>query len=371
MHCHKKKEGYKRSGSVEYFKHTIPVNEDETKKERTLEYGSLNQRLTTGKFGGSYYANPKTKINPVIVPRSHDLEHWKANEYVEHSNVNKGGRQDMYNSGYIVANRCPNAPTRKKPIERKEYEILQDPNINNDTVTENFEYVKVKKLEKEESGDVNMACGYDPEMISKSNLPSNAIAGPCDKSPDMARWNENLHTQIVTPGVYTKSQVIEPLNTNIGISFQQQFEPFEFTTDEKGIHYTQYDPRTVKPAEHRPEMPKPNYDNVYDPRFYGYGTSYRSYTEPVTGQTRFMYDDINAIRMPNHVIRSKVDHLPYADNYGPMVNRKNTANIRPLVQEDWFKSSEYFRNDITERRMRKINATAWEKRQNPLGPNLM
>ena len=35
--------------------------------------------------------------------------------------------------------------------------------------------------------------------------------------------------------------------------------------------------------------------NVYDPRFTGYGTSYRAYNEPVTGQTRFYYDDVNAM----------------------------------------------------------------------------
>ena len=126
------------------------------------------------------------------------------------------------------------------------------------------------------------------------------------------------------------------------------------------------------PVNEEYEEIKPNYDNVYDPRFSGYGTSYRSYFEPVTGQSRFMYDDVNAIRMPNYVVRSKVDHLSYADSYGPVQEGSEFGNVhnphmRYLVQDSWLRDSMSFRNDMTQLLMRKNNSEAWQKRQAPLG----
>ena len=228
-----------------------------------------------------------------------------------------------------------------------------------------------------QSGWVNRSCGYNPQQVYTANLPSNYTAGNCEQSEELAGYNKNLFTQTVTPGVYTRNQVNEPINSNIGISFQQQFEPTTCEIDEYGLQYTQHDPRLVKyediiePVE---ENDEPRYDNVYDPRFYGYGTSYRSYNDPVTGQTRFMYDDINAIRMPNYITRSKIDHLPFADKYGPMQDgaefgNANNANIRALAQDSWLRNSLQFRNEITERQMRKINSEAWQRRQAPLGPH--
>jgi hypothetical protein len=228
----------------------------------------------------------------------------------------------------------------------------------------------------EHPGMMNTSCGYNPEQIFNSNLPSNYPAGNCEQSPFLKKFNENLYTQIVTPGVYTRNEINEPINSNIGISLQQQFEPTTVTRDEKGLHYLQHDPRVVStnlPVQEKYEKDEPNYDNVYDPRFSGYGTSYRSYFEPVTGQTRFMYDDVNAIRMPNYVVRSKIDHLPYADTYGPVQEGSEFGNIhnphiRYLAQDSWMRDSLDFRNDMTQLLMRKRNSEAWQQRQAPLGP---
>jgi hypothetical protein len=191
----------------------------------------------------------------------------------------------------------------------------------------------------------------------------------------MKRYNENLFTSIVTPGVYTRNQVNEPINSNIGISFQQQFEPTTCLRDDnRGLIYTQHDPRIIEPVlEDIPQdvvEDKANYDNVYDPRFYGYGTSYRSYNEPMVNQTRFFYDDVNAIRMPSYITRSKIDHLPFADTYesppqGSEFGNVHNPHIRALAQDAWLRDSLEFRNDLTERRMRKINSEAWQKRQFP------
>jgi hypothetical protein len=224
------------------------------------------------------------------------------------------------------------------------------------------------------SGWVNTECGYNPDQALESGLPSNLPVGNCQQDPIFKRYNENLFTQTITPGVYMNNQVVEPINSNIGISFQQQFEPVTCKADKEGLKYTLHDPRIVNPDVNKHPRPvdKANYDNVYDPRFYGYGTSYRSYLEPVTGQTRFMYDDVNAIRMPNYVTRSKIDHLSFADKYGPMevgeeYGNPDTPYIRQLADDKWLRDSLEFRNDMTLKLMRKTNSEAWQQRQAPIG----
>ena len=390
--------------------------------QTSTTYG-LNQRLA-GK------ANPKTNISPVVLPPIYDLDYWKDNNMIQFSAINtKGAQEDMYLSGYAESTCCDYLPrgTSISPSENnikksttvggrtiENYGIssptpVEDipdiignrrrvieaySNISSPTPVEDipdiignrrrvieayadFETVENPKKVKvigNQSGWVNTSCGYNPEQVYKSGLPSNYPAGNCEQDPLLKQYNENLFTQTVTPGVYTKSQINEPINSNIGISFQQQFQPVTSHTDDKGLHYLQHDPRIIEPAIARPKpVDQATYDNVYDPRFYGYGTSYRSYNEPVTGQTRFMYDDINSIRMPNYITRSKIDHLPYADKYGPMEEGSEFGNvhnphIRYLAQDSWLRDSMEFRNDLTERRMRKINSEAWQKRQSPLGP---
>lgn len=233
-------------------------------------------------------------------------------------------------------------------------------------------------IRNNQPGWLNTECGYDPDQLLQAGIPSNLPAGNCEKNPNMKQYNENLFTSTITPGVYTRTEVNEPINSNIGISFQQQFEPTTSYRDENGLHYIQHDPRLYTPPMKEHENPaneKATYDNVYDPRFYGYGTSYRSYIEPTTGQPRFMYDDINAIRHPNYITRSKIDFLPYADTYGTLPEGGEYGNvhnphIKELVQDSWMRNSLQFRDDLTERQMRKINANMWQRRQAPFGANM-
>ena len=373
----------------------IPFCNDDVTIDPISEYSiSMNQKLT----GNT--PNPKTLINPVVFPPSHDLEYWRDNDLIVHSALNKKSLQeDMYLSGYAesvccdIGNGNP-ATVYSIPEQRENYsngrqivapKLTQDqiyvPTMNrNERVTnlpyhEQRENYDMEEPTENQPGWMNISCGYNPEQINVG-LPSNMATGNCQRDPRMKQYNENLFTQIVTPGVYTRSQINEPINSNIGISFQQQFEPTTYEINENQIMYTQHDPRIMKNIPDAPyEYPdKATYDNVYDPRFSGYGTSYRSYLEPVTGQTRFMYDDINAIRMPNYIVRSKIDHLPYADHYGPIeegseMGNINTPNIRSMVQDSWLENSLQFRNDLSERLMRKTNAEAWQRKQAPIHTN--
>jgi hypothetical protein len=421
------KDGIKWNHTILNTGQPIPFCNDEVSIDPPSNFAvGLNQSLTRGP--GNMDANPNTKISPVVIARSHDLEYWRDNNFITMSQINSSGiQEDMYLSGYaestccdylepgseLVPRNCQNKPTEyykqdnrvrenycpgsinsPSPVVDTPYvptsrvrenycpgsinspsPVVDTPYVPTSRVRENFEQSRDGRYRiiPNQSGWVNTECGYNPEQTLNAGLPSNLPSGNCAQSPLLKNYNENLFTQIITPGNYTRTQVNEPVSSNIGISFQQQFEPTTVNRDENGLHYLEHDPRILEVVDQVPQEPvidKVNYDNVYDPRFYGYGTSYRSYLEPVTGQTRFMYDDVNAIRMPTYITRSKVDHLPYADSYGPMQAGSEFGNVhnphmRYLVQDSWLRDSVQFRDDLTQSLMRKNNAMAWQKRQYP------
>jgi len=221
--------------------------------------------------------------------------------------------------------------------------------------------------------DINITCGYNRQNPFLYGLPTNYAAGNCEKDVNMKNYNDNLFTQTLQPGIYTKTQVVETPNSNIGISFAQPFEPVTVNNTNCGKMFTQIDPNLITDViEPNTEFfEEPNIYNVYDPRCNGYGTSYRAYNDDLTGQTRFMYDDIDAIRNPNYISRSHIDTLPFADKYGPMQpcgmeGNINTGQIREMVNQSFTNSTNNFRSELQERLMRKNNAVAWQRRQAPI-----
>ena len=192
----------------------------------------------------------------------------------------------------------------------------------------------------------------------------------------MKEFNRNLYTQTIQPDVYTRSQINEPINSNIGISFDQQFPPTTCTTNPVTgvVNYTEHDPRIMEPVIIEPnpatQTPVPE-ANVYDPRFSGYGTSYRAYTDEKLGQPKFYYDDVDAIRMPNYVVRSDIDHQPFADQYGPIPAGDSQGNkynsiVKALANDAWLTDSIQFRTEMQERLMRKRNNEMWQLRKAPI-----
>jgi hypothetical protein len=230
-----------------------------------------------------------------------------------------------------------------------------------------------------ESGQVNIACGYNPQQLYTAGLPTNLPAGNCEQNPALKDYNQNLFTQTIQPGVYIRNQVNEPINSNMGISFTQQIPPTTQNTNMYTgvVEYTEHDPRIIEPLE-KPQQSASNCvetyatpADVYDPRFTGYGTSYRSYTDPTLGQTRFYYDDVNAIRMPNYIVRSNIDHQPFADSYGPLApgnsgGNQFNADIRAMANDSFMTAAIEHRNDMQMRQMRKRNSEMWQRRVAPI-----
>ena len=401
------------------------------------QFMSMNQKLA-----GS--ANPKTKIPPVVIPPSHDLSYWKANNLVTHSAVNYESQQDAFQSGFQVSN-CDgymnnkylvpmkNKHRYKAPLDNvnvynirnqhhrendsedrrdvyydevedeinkvarinlenarsnyqselqlPEFSNLSKPGVQVPQIKEQYEYPYNKTDTKSNSillpnfsGQVNTSCGYNPKQLYEAGLPTNYPAGNCEKNPAMKEYNKNLFTQIIEPGIYSYNEVNEPINSNMGISFTQQFEPTTCKRNEYGLMYTEHDPRLIEDTIIEPNedlMNDVGLADIYDPRQNGYGTSYRVYTDKELGQPRFMYDDIDAVKMPNYIVRSNIDNQQYADSYGPIPKGNEFGNrysndIRALANDSFMRGTSQFRTDLQERLLRKRNSELWQLRQMPI-----
>lgn len=321
-------------------------------------YMSINQRLV-GK------PNPKTLIPPVMVPPCMDLDYWRANNMVTISSINSQTQEDAYQSGFQVSTCDPTRNEYITPISKMKRSFQKYKPDTKENFQLNF---------RPNEGGVDTACGYNPSQIYDAALPSNFPSGRCNRDPKMKEYNENLFTQIIEPNVYYRSEVTEPTNANMGISFTQQFEPTTCFYDGESTRITARDPLIIEPNFHEDddeEKVDVNEYTVYDPRFSGYGTSYRSYIDKVSGQPRFAYDDIDAIRMPNYITRSNIDHLPFADSYGPMQSggaygNEFNSKMKALANDAFTRDSIEHRTDIQQRLMRKVNSQAWQQRVSPI-----
>ena len=384
-------------------------------------YNNPNYMSSSQKLAGG--PNPKSHIAPVIAPPATDLEYWRANNLVTHSAINAESQVEAFQSGYQVSTCCPpemdgyvkptpNPLDYMVPIQ-EEYQAKESfghdhaywrkPKTHPPSVPkgcksqlystktpgqniEGFQYtypflktappVEEAVVLPNQPGWVNTACGYNPEQLETAGLPTNLAAGNCPQDPVMKKYNDNLFTQTIQPGVYTRNEINEPINANMGISFTQQFEPTTCKTDPEtgALNYIEHDPRIIEPAIVQPNvavMTAATEANIYDPRFSGYGTSYRAYTDDNLGQTKFYYDDVDAIRMPNYITRNNIDHQPFADKYGPLPagnanGNKWNAEIRALANDAFTSGAIEFRTDLQERLMRKVNSEAWQQRKAPI-----
>lgn len=209
----------------------------------------------------------------------------------------------------------------------------------------------------------------------KVGLPTNFAASECGKNAALTVFNTDVFTSTIVPGIYQNSQIIEPINSNIGISFTQQIPPTTLSEQDGELLFEQHDPNLYQAPESDPPDQSPDTSNVTDPRFTGYGASNRTYYEHMTGQTRFYYKDVDAIRMPNYISRSKVDCNTWADKYGPAPEgfehgNPNTHNIHKLANNAFLDATIEQRTSLMQSLMRKRNAELYQQRLFPLSNDL-
>jgi len=297
-------------------------------------------------------ANPKTLIAPLITAPTHDINFWRKNNLVNHSGVNTSSAYDPYASGYLSS-----AP----PTERRQPQSLK----------EGYE----KCLAKEDDtptdmGVVNRSLGHDSSTVAQA-WPTNIPASDYYLDQEYKDYNYNLFTNIIQPGVYVHSEIIEPISSNIGISYNAQFQPTTIDATNGSVLITQRDPTLPTPSYGVPiEGGGITEHDVYDPRHYGYGDGTRSYIEPMTGQVRFMYDDVDAVRNPNYIVRSNIDFASYSDQYGSIKDgwaggNPNTDKIREMANQSFIDATIQNRVEYQHRWMAKANARKLQTRIMP------
>jgi hypothetical protein len=315
-------------------------------------FKSANQNLVGG-------PNPKTMIAPINVAPIYEWNYWKDNDFVIPHAINSRIAQDFYSSGYYTQD-CDDEPNKEDFRENYEEETKYENNYYN--------YQK----QGGNTGEVNKASGYNPKNL-KYDLPINYEPTDCQANNSVKGLNDQIFTSTVVPGVYYKNEIIEPLNSNIGISFDQQIPPREKTMSKNGKNtlYSAVDPMMYKPPPSDPEDDTfPSTYDVYDPRYNGYGTDSRAYTEKMTGQPRYFYDDVDAIRRPNYIGRSNIDHLKSSYTYGPTLSDtkifENNKNARFSAEEAFSNQTVSHREEMMTRLMRKRNSEQWQQRLAPL-----
>lgn len=322
------------SGETTYFQENI-------KKKK---YGNTNFYTKTSNQSLVGAPNPKTLVPPIMAPRMTDMEYWRFNDELNISVMNDDKERYEYESGYNVAYKPPseNFAVPKcslGPYKRRKKAKTNQPNLYFEkdidgtfNTIENFPYETNNSRSRKDLVD-------SENLLFNKPFKNNVLFKD--------KYNPNLFTETITPDTYHINDRNEPINSLMGISYPQQFE--ESNYDE------------IEPYE------DVNVSNTYDPRFNGYGTSYRSYVDENLGQPRFYYDDVNAIKMPNYITRNAIDVMPFGDSYGPLKQHNPyTADIHRLADADYTDSMITFRTEMQNRLMRKRNSEMWQKRQYPI-----
>ena len=307
--------------------------------------------------------NPKTLVPPHIAPPLASLESWKNNDSYGYSTINEKKNPYYKESGYEIDGSAYCETNYKEP---KAYYCAQKKNkpatsynkLNEkqpDILPQRVTVTMPTNSEKLADLPSKEPFVFPYEIKSKNSVTNNTdnLFHKDFKHNPMfhKKYNEDLFTETISPGNYKMNTRNEPINSNIGISIAEQNEEPNY--------------EMIEPFE------DVNTSNVYDPRFYGYGTSYRGYVDKNLGQAKFYYDDVDAIRMPNYITRNKIDVMPFGDAYGPDNEGGNKfhGNITALADKHYLDSALQFRTEMQDRLMRKVNANQWQQRMFPINTN--
>ena len=294
--------------------------------------------MINGIYSG--HPNPKTTVPPCIVNPLY------SNGY--RPEVNQNSREFLRENGQVYTG------------------VNQPRQIKQQTIQKVKPISRVDKIpvyiNEHQPGDMVNRSEYAPNKKIYANLQSNETTERYQEHPILANYNKSINTQIIQPGVYTKNEIMEPQLYNLGISHTQQFQPLNVENDELGnVVYAQKDPRLFSKTETKQKMGISE-SNVYDPRYTGYGTSERGYIDNM-GRPRFFYDDINAVKEGNFIIRSNVDTLPMTDHYGVWSEKSYS---REQVHEEYNNAMMNNRIELQERLMRKMNDRIVQQRKAPI-----
>jgi hypothetical protein len=285
-------------------------NDDGRECKMTVPKDKINHvpvKYFTPKLG----INPRQFTPPVIPPRTVEYGYWN---YPSTMPVNYEPLQDITSTPIEDTMIVQKKMSRINPDDKKYSDLM-------------------KQTEK---------CAYNEQYFEK---PEN-----------------KLFLQDIEPNVFSYSEVQDPINSNLGISYTPTMpvRVRDQICTPIGSYplYSRIDPQLVRSD-----------GDIYDSRFSGFGDEYRSYSNIDLGQVGYYYSDIDSVRKPNFIMRNKVDHVDYTDpndKTSPYYKRNASLDdIRPLVESQWTSDEIFHREDLMERLMRKRNSELYQLRMMP------
>jgi hypothetical protein len=203
-----------------------------------------------------------------------------------------------------------------------------------------------------------------------------------------------MYLQNIQPSLYSYSMNQEPINSNIGISYNPQPAPrFLDQVNNNGMNmplYSRIDPQLVRSdgtpgqinsqplrtelsanySQYVAPAGSIDFEDIYDPRFNSYGDGTRAYSDVNTGQVSYYYSDVDSFRQPNFITRSNVEFTEYRtpqNQVWPEYNRTASLDdMRSKVASQYDSDDLYHRQDMMEHKMAKINRESWSQRYAPL-----
>jgi hypothetical protein len=206
--------------------------------------------------------------------------------------------------------------------------------------------------------------------------------------------DRRMYLQDIQPKMYSYSMNQEPINSNLGISYNPQPAPrFLDQVNNNGVNmplYSRIDPQLVRSdgtrgqinaqplrtewsanySSYIPSAGSIDFEDIYDPRFNSYGDGQRAYSDINTGQVKYYVSDLDAYRQPNFITRSNVEFTEYRtpqNQVWPEYNRTASLDdMRSKVASQYDADSMFFRQDLMEHQMSKMNRENWQQRFAPL-----
>ena len=330
--------------------------------------------------------NPKTLVQPVIMPPMYDNTFWRGNDFMIPRNINSQLRQELHQNGYLTSdipikesfqsfdqhNQFTSQPIQKQCLESTV--PISNPLYPNHPGNTSALY---KNESNYNTSYINAPYGYKNTSPYEYGLPVNYVPRyPQQAQPSSKEYNENIFTSTLQPNVYTRSQVIQPesVMSNLGISYTPQFLPtYSQITQGGGVLFTEFDPNIQPQLQTSCEVPFTIPEsNVYDPRLTGYGPSNRYYLDHLTGRPMYMYDDVDSIRQNRFITRNALDFTDFGLQTGPQPNPskvKTNMEIRNLAHNTFLDNTISFRTEMQERLMKKNSNREWQQKQSPLVKN--
>jgi len=331
-------------------------------------------------------AHPRTRIAPIIPARSTDIEYWRDSPMTTLSIINSRKKQYPTLAGYNTEDltdlQCLQPDLRQslgnqtwasplvQTIQPGVYTLptAYDPintDFNIDEATQ-FEPIRqdrpvgnvvFRPEEPKASAAADLTESYEP--ISTKSTKSTQSNPPAKSSNNKTKESKKESKgKLTPPSIRVRETSPSPDSSGSRSASTSPSPPSDFNTRRAGMSGYQH-PLVEDDV---------SVYNVFDPRFAGYGSDNRNYMEPMLRQTRYFYDDVDAIRRPNYIVRSKLDSCVtvFGDQYGPMRTDQKTLNqLRPLAEQAYLNNNLNYRNDLMESLMRKKNSERWQDRAAP------